>query len=81
MAMTARAFVLRLCGMSEFEMMLQGFDDPYKFRACQSKRRYETLDEAVMAAYHWEKTKGSDLEPYQCKYCQEFHLATRKEKK
>jgi hypothetical protein len=41
------------------------------------KRRYRTADEANRAALHHRLEDGADLDPYQCPYCHEWHLASR----
>lgn len=44
---------------------------------CDGKLRFTTSKEAMAAAATIEYQRGTRLKPYQCRYCDWWHLASR----
>lgn len=53
----------------------------YKFRGCQRKQTFESMKQANSAARGDSKRYGVKMRAYKCRYCAQFHLTSKPDRK
>lgn len=50
-------------------------DNHIRYKSCERKKRYKTYNEAMKDAKRFEKRTGIRLYPYECRFCNGWHLS------